>query len=166
MVVSTREAGGASVRHKNADKVRRSRGVLPPFSQPQFLFCFIPPLLGCFCIRVSVLVIFSGRIRLLKLPACVLERQTHRSIRHFGRRDENWWRREQEQECSVGRLEERRRGWSKVKLLCLRCTTNDNVFLYFMYFAFLCGIGVDMPLSPPCDTWPRMLSCVSREWSR
>ena len=74
--MSTREAGGATVRHENADKVRRSRGVLPPFSQPQFLFCFIPSLLGCFCIRVSMLVIFLGRIRLLKLPACVLERQT------------------------------------------------------------------------------------------
>jgi hypothetical protein len=31
-----------TVRHENADKFRRSRGVLLLFSQPQFLFRFIP----------------------------------------------------------------------------------------------------------------------------
>jgi hypothetical protein len=31
-----------TVRHANADKVRRSRGMLLLFSQPQFLFRFIP----------------------------------------------------------------------------------------------------------------------------
>jgi hypothetical protein len=57
--------------HENADEVRRSRGVLLPFSQPQFLFRFIPPLLGCFHIQDSMLIIFSGRIRLLLSPACL-----------------------------------------------------------------------------------------------
>ena len=39
---------------------------------------------------------------------------------------------ESEQECSVGLLEERRRGWREVKLICLSCTTQPsgiNVFL-------------------------------------
>ena len=42
-----------TVMHENADKVR-SRGVLPPFSQPQFLFHFIlPPLLGFFHVNAD-----------------------------------------------------------------------------------------------------------------
>jgi len=145
MVVSAREVRGTTVRHGNADEVCRSRGVVPPFSQPQFLFRFIPPLRFA---RISMLIIFISSIRLLKLPACVLEGQTHRSICHLGRKDENWWRREREQKCSVGRPEdsERRRGWRKVKLICLSCTTqpsNVNVLPYFMLFAFLCGVGVE-----------------------
>ena len=156
MVVSAREVGGTTVWQENVDEVRRSRGVLLP-SQPQFRFRFIPPLLGCFRIRELMLIIFSGRIRLLKLSACVLERQAHRSICHFKRRDEDWWRREREQECLVGRPEERRREWRKVKLICLSRTTQPSnisgVFLYLMRFAFLCGVGVDLSLSPPCDTY-------------
>lgn len=58
-----REAG-ARRNDGKADEVRRPRGALPPFSQPQFLFCFIPPLLGRFGIRDSILIIFSGRSRL------------------------------------------------------------------------------------------------------
>jgi len=107
-VVSEREAGGTTVRHENADEVCRSRGVVPPFSQRQFLFRFIPLRFA----RISMLIIFISSIRLLKLPACILERSTHRSICHLGRlRDENRWRREREQKCSVGRPEERRRGY-------------------------------------------------------
>jgi hypothetical protein len=171
MVVSARKVGGTTVWQENVDEVRRSRGLLLPFSQPQFLFRFIPPLLGCFHIRESMLIIFSGRIRLLKLSACVLERQIHRSICHFGRRDEDWWRREREQECScsVGRPEERRRGWRKVKLICLKCTTqpsNVSVFFYFTRFTFLCGIRVGLSLLPPCGIWPWTPSRVSREWFR
>jgi len=58
MLVSAREAGGTMVSHKNGNKIRRLRGVLPPFCQSHFLFRFIPPLLGCFCIRDSTLIIF------------------------------------------------------------------------------------------------------------
>ena len=194
--MSAREAGETTVTHENADEVCCSRGVLSPFSRPRFLFRFTPPLLGCFRIRVSMSIIFSGRIRLLKLPAphllphptlcnflarlepyhhrreppllmawylkpfrtklyCILERQTHRSICHFGRRDEDWWRREREQECSVGRPEECGRGWRKVKLICLKYTaqpSNASVFVYIMRFTFLCGVGVDLPFSSPCGT--------------
>ena len=63
-----REGEGATVRHENADEVCRSRGMLPPFSQRQFLFPFIP-LLGCFHIQDSMLIIFSGNAPLLLSPA-------------------------------------------------------------------------------------------------
>jgi len=66
-----------------------------------------------------MLIIFSGRIYLLKLPACVLERQIHRSICHFGRigggesksknAQQDGWK-------NVGV------GGAKVLLICLRCT--------------------------------------------
>ena len=68
-MVSAREVGGTTVRHENADNVRRSRGVLPPFSQPQFLFRFIPPLFTYFRIRDLMLIIFSGKPLLSLLPA-------------------------------------------------------------------------------------------------
>jgi hypothetical protein len=67
--VSAREAGGTTVMHENADEVCRSRGMLPPFSQRQFLFPFIPPLVGCFRIQDSMLIIFSGKTLLLLSPA-------------------------------------------------------------------------------------------------
>ena len=98
VVVSAREAGGTIAGHENADKVRRSLDVSPPFTQPRFLFRFIRPLLGCFRIRDSILTIFSGKVRLLKPPACVLERQTHRSTCYLRRIGPG----ESGQECLVG----------------------------------------------------------------
>jgi hypothetical protein len=154
MVVSAREVGGTTVWQENVDEVRRSRGVLLPFSQPQFLFRFIPSLLGCFCIQKSMLIILSGRIRLLRLSACVLERQTHRSICHFGRRDEDWWRRERKQECSVGRPEERRRGWRKVKIICLSCTTQPSNISVFLYLSALCSVLSFVALELNCHCRP------------
>jgi hypothetical protein len=49
-----------TVRHQHVDEVRRSRGVLPPLSRPQFPFHSIPPLFGCFRIQNSMPTIFNA----------------------------------------------------------------------------------------------------------
>ena len=74
-----------TVRHENTNKIRRSQGVLPPFSQPQFYLLFYSSSVGLLShAELNV----DRKICLLKSAACVLERQTHRSICHFRRRDE------------------------------------------------------------------------------